>query len=76
MGWDNNNKISILNEHIKTFNSNDPLKDHIKKPPSRKVRILLFKISFNKNLYLLLFAPILRLLLLFFITLNSSKLLR
>ncbi|XP_065676548.1 cytoplasmic dynein 1 light intermediate chain 1 isoform X2 [Hydra vulgaris] len=36
MGWDNINKISILNEHIKTFNSNDSFKDHIKKPPSRK----------------------------------------
>ncbi|XP_057291342.1 cytoplasmic dynein 1 light intermediate chain 1-like [Hydractinia symbiolongicarpus] len=36
MGWDNENKIKILDEHIKTFNSADSFKDHISKPISRK----------------------------------------
>lgn len=32
MGWDNDNKIAIIDEHIKTFTADDPYKDHIIKP--------------------------------------------
>jgi len=35
-GWDNENKIAIIDEHIKTFSSDDPYKDHIIKPPVTK----------------------------------------
>jgi len=32
MGWDNESKIAIIDEHIKTFSPEDPYKDHIVKP--------------------------------------------
>ena len=32
MGWDNESKIAIIDEHIKTFSPDDPYKDHIVKP--------------------------------------------
>merc|ERR1712226_1456217 len=32
MGWDNESKIAIIDEHIKTFCADDPYKDHIVKP--------------------------------------------
>lgn len=35
-GWDNEKKIAIIDEHIKTFSSEDPYKDHIIKPPLTK----------------------------------------
>jgi len=35
-GWDNDNKIAIIDEHIKTFSSDDPYSDHIGKPPMLK----------------------------------------
>ena len=41
MGWDNESKIAILDEHIKTFNSQDGLQDHIIKLQTKKVSIRL-----------------------------------
>ena len=41
MGWDNESKIAILDEHIKTFNSQDGLQDHIIKLQTKKVGIRL-----------------------------------
>ena len=41
MGWDNESKIAILDEHIKTFNSQDGLQDHIIKLQTKKVGIIL-----------------------------------
>ena len=38
-GWDNDSKITILNEHIKTFDSNENFADRIVKPVSRKVDV-------------------------------------
>jgi len=35
-GWDNDSKIAIIDEHIKTFNSDDPFTDHIGKPAMTK----------------------------------------
>ncbi len=37
MGWDNEKKIAILDEHIKSFDSSDPFESHISKPALRKV---------------------------------------
>ncbi|XP_066927107.1 cytoplasmic dynein 1 light intermediate chain 1-like [Clytia hemisphaerica] len=35
-GWDNQSKINILDEHIKTFDANETFKDRIVKPVTRK----------------------------------------
>ena len=37
MGWDNENKIAILDEHIKSFDSSDSFETQISKPFLRKV---------------------------------------
>ena len=37
MGWDNEQKIAILDEHIKSFDSSDPFEAQISKPILRKV---------------------------------------
>lgn len=37
MGWDNENKIAILDEHIKSFDSSESFESQITKPYLRKV---------------------------------------
>ena len=52
MGWDNESKIAILDEHIKTFNSQDGLQDHIIKLQTKKVGIILeIKVFLALELY-------------------------
>ena len=52
MGWDNENKIAILDEHIKSFDSSDSFESQITKPFLRKVFKYVIHIISSHFIYL------------------------